>query len=144
MLTPGIFITGTNTGVGKTVVSAALVRLLAGRGLRVAGLKPIATGGERAAPGMPLRNSDGLELQAASSRWQAFATLVLDASYEATLWAAALNAHRTASNLVYLTRVGGGAFGNETAWIDGAIRRALKMFAGAGLDVRLVSYGQPL
>ena len=63
---------------------------------------------------------------------------------QATLWAAALNAHRTSSNLVYLTRVGGGAFGNETAWIDGAIRRALKMFAGAGLDVRLVSYGQPL
>jgi hypothetical protein len=79
-----------------------------------------------------------------SSRWKAFATLVLEASYEATLWAAALNAHRTASNLVYLTRVGGGAFGNETAWIDGAIRRALKMFAGAGLDVRLVSYGQRL
>jgi hypothetical protein len=78
-----------------------------------------------------------------SDRWQAFATLVLEAAYEATLWATALNAHRTASNVVYLTRVGGGVFGNETAWIDGAIRRALKMVAGAGLDVRLVSYGQP-
>jgi hypothetical protein len=59
------------------------------------------------------------------------------------LWAAVLNTHQTTSNVVYLTRVGGGAFGNETAWIDGAIRRALKMVAGAGLDVRLVSYGQP-
>jgi hypothetical protein len=78
-----------------------------------------------------------------SDRWRAFATLVLEAAYEATLWATALNAHRTASNVVYLTRVGGGVFGNETAWIDGAIRRALKMVAGAGLDVRLVSYGQP-
>ena len=46
-------------------------------------------------------------------------------------------------DVVYLTRVGGGVFGNETAWIDGAIRRALKMVAGVGLDVRLVSYGQP-
>ena len=42
-----------------------------------------------------------------------------------------------------LTRVGGGVFGNETAWIDDAIRRALKKGAGVGLDVRLVSYGQP-
>ena len=78
-----------------------------------------------------------------SARWRAFATLVLDAAYEATLWAATLNTHRTASTVVYLTRVGGGAFGNETAWIDGAIRRALKMVPGVGLDVRLVSYGQP-
>jgi hypothetical protein len=78
-----------------------------------------------------------------SARWQALATLVLEAAYEATLWAAVLNARRTSSNVVYLTRVGGGAFGNEMAWIDGAIRRALKMVAGAGLDVRFVSYGQP-
>ena len=78
-----------------------------------------------------------------SARWQAFATLVLEAAYEATLWAAALNTHRTASNVVYLTRVGGGAFGNETSWIDGAIRRALTIVAGVGLDVRFVSYGQP-
>ena len=78
-----------------------------------------------------------------SARWRAFATLVLEAAYEATLWAAVLNTHRTASNVVYLTRVGGGAFGNETAWIDGAIRRALKRVAGAGLDVRVVSYGEP-
>ena len=78
-----------------------------------------------------------------SARWQAFATLVLEAAYEATLWAAVLNTHRTTSNVAYLTRVGGGAFGNETAWIDGSTRRALKMVAGTGLDVRLVSYGQP-
>lgn len=78
-----------------------------------------------------------------STRWQAFATLVLEAAYEATLWAAVLNTNRATSNVVYLTRVGGGAFGNETTWIDGAIRRALKMVAGVGLDVRVVSYGQP-
>ena len=59
--------TGTNTGVGKTVVAAAIVRLLADRGLRVAGLKPVAAGGERVAPGAPLRNYDALELQAAGS-----------------------------------------------------------------------------
>lgn len=31
----GIFITGTDTGIGKTVVAAGLVRLLAGQGQRV-------------------------------------------------------------------------------------------------------------
>jgi dethiobiotin synthetase len=62
----GIFVTGTSTGVGKTLVSSALVRLLAAQGERVIGLKPIATGGERFAPGMRLHNLDALELQAAS------------------------------------------------------------------------------
>ena len=79
----------------------------------------------------------------ASSRWRAFATLVLEAAYEATLWAAVLNARRTSSKTVYLTRVGGGAFGNETPWIDGAMRRAFTLVRAVGLDVRIVSYGQP-
>jgi len=40
----GIFITGTDTGVGKTVVSAALAVALQHRGLRVGIMKPIETG----------------------------------------------------------------------------------------------------
>ena len=40
----GIFVTGTDTGVGKTVASAALVAALRARGLRVAPMKPIAAG----------------------------------------------------------------------------------------------------
>ena len=63
-------------------------------------------------------------------------------AYAATLWATTVNTHRTASSVVYLTRIGGGSFGNDTARIDGAIRRALKIVAGLALDVRLVSYGQ--
>ena len=43
---PGfIFITGTDTGVGKTVFAALLTRQLRERGIRVAGLKPICSGG---------------------------------------------------------------------------------------------------
>ncbi len=44
--TRGIWITGTDTGVGKTAVTAALARLCAGRGMRVAALKPIVSGVE--------------------------------------------------------------------------------------------------
>jgi len=50
---------------------------------------------------------------------------------------------RGASNVLLLTRLGGGAFGNDDAWIDGAMERSLARMAGAGLDVRLVSYRQP-
>lgn len=41
------FITGTDTGIGKSVVTAGLLRALAGRGHRVAGMKPIAAGATR-------------------------------------------------------------------------------------------------
>jgi len=40
----GIFITGTDTGVGKTIVSAALARLLRDRGVNVGVMKPVTSG----------------------------------------------------------------------------------------------------
>ena len=61
----GLFVTGTDTGVGKTVVASGLVRLLARSGRRVAGLKPIASGAVRTADGV--RNEDALALAAAGS-----------------------------------------------------------------------------
>jgi hypothetical protein len=75
--------------------------------------------------------------------WEPFASLVLEAAYEATVWAAVLNAQRGTSNIVLLTFLGGGAFGNDDRWIQAAIRRALKMIVGFNLDVKLVSYGTP-
>lgn len=42
----GIFVTGTDTEIGKTRISAAIVALLGKCGLRAAGLKPIAAGTE--------------------------------------------------------------------------------------------------
>jgi dethiobiotin synthetase len=56
----GVFVTGTDTGVGKTVVACALVRALRSRGLRVAVMKPVAAGSARTAEG--LRNGDALAL----------------------------------------------------------------------------------
>ena len=77
-----------------------------------------------------------------SERWRSFAVLVLEGAYEATLWAAVLNAHDTGSRILFLTSVGGGAFGNERSWIHHAMRRTLTRAADIGLDVRVVSYGQ--
>jgi dethiobiotin synthetase len=42
--TPGLFVTGTSTEVGKTVVAAAIARTLAAEGKRVAVFKPAVTG----------------------------------------------------------------------------------------------------
>jgi hypothetical protein len=78
-----------------------------------------------------------------SNHWQAFATLILEAAYEATLLAAVAIAQHGGSNEVFLTRLGGGAFGNADAWIDSAMRRALQATADTALDVRIVSYGAP-
>ncbi len=69
--------------------------------------------------------------------------MVLDAAYEATLWAGVLNARRGGSDIVCLTLLGGGAFGNDPAWINHAIRRALRLAAPHALDVRLVCYHAP-
>lgn len=42
----GIFVTGTDTGVGKTRVAVALIHALRAQGLRVAGMKPVSAGSE--------------------------------------------------------------------------------------------------
>jgi hypothetical protein len=81
--------------------------------------------------------------QIPAAQWSAFARLVLEAAYEATLWAAMVNAQQFSSAVVFLTELGGGAFGNDRRWIHGAIRRALKIMSGVDLDVRLVSYRAP-
>lgn len=75
--------------------------------------------------------------------WKTFASLILQAAYEATLWAGVANAQRGVSNVVLLTRLGGGAFGNDDEWIDSAMRRALGVVADFGLRVKIVSYGEP-
>ena len=79
--------------------------------------------------------------QIAVRHWARFAQLVLESAYEATLLAALLNRSEHGHNRVLLTRLGGGAFGNDGDWIHAAIQRALRCVGNAGLDVRLVSYG---
>lgn len=89
--------------------------------------------------------------------WEPFARLVLEASYEATLLCAVLTActqdapascgaivsSTTNAHKVFLTALGGGAFGNEYCWIAAALERALECVAclGVALDLKLVSYG---
>ncbi|TWU58538.1 hypothetical protein Poly51_13170 [Rubripirellula tenax] len=72
--------------------------------------------------------------------WTDFAKLILDVAYEATLLAAVINASRTGVNVVYLTLLGGGVFGNDDEWIISAIERAFVKTKSNNLDARIVSY----
>jgi dethiobiotin synthetase len=56
----GVFVTGTDTGVGKTFIACALVRGLRENGGRVAVMKPVASGSSPTCAG--LRNADALAL----------------------------------------------------------------------------------
>jgi len=67
------FITGTDTGVGKTQVTAALMLTAQAQGLRALGVKPVAAGCVRA--GGRLVNEDALLLQRCSSPWPDYAAV---------------------------------------------------------------------
>ena len=64
-MTERYFVTGTDTEVGKTIASCALLQAAGMLGYRTAGYKPVASGSEMTALG--LRNSDALALQRNSS-----------------------------------------------------------------------------
>ena len=61
-MAPGLFVTGTDTGVGKTVIASALLLALGGDGRAVVGMKPVAAGRERG------RSPDVEALKRASTR----------------------------------------------------------------------------
>ena len=77
-----------------------------------------------------------------SDLWEGFARLVLEASYEATICTAILNWRSTGNNRLFLTLLGGGAFGNETSWILESIQRVLRLYENWNIAVSIVSYGR--
>lgn len=78
-MTRTFFVTGTDTGVGKTLVTAALLRRLRAAGVVVAGMKPVAAGAMDGPEGRA--NEDALLLQAESSARHPYA-LVNPCLYE--------------------------------------------------------------
>ncbi len=73
--------------------------------------------------------------------WESFARLILEASYEATLYAALINHGRTGCPKVFLTLVGGDAFGNKAEWILDALELSVSKFKNTPLKINIVSYG---
>lgn len=67
------FVTGTDTGIGKTYVACLLIRHLVAQGHRVAAMKPVSSGSETTATG--LRNQDALNLMAEANVKLDYATV---------------------------------------------------------------------
>ncbi|ARN76830.1 hypothetical protein BST97_01790 [Nonlabens spongiae] len=74
--------------------------------------------------------------------WEYFARVILESTYESTLFAAIMNMKNNESNKVYLTLVGGGAFGNEEYWILESLQKSIRKFKNVPLDIKIVSYGE--
>ena len=68
-----VYVTGTDTGIGKTFASCTLLHALRAHGLRAAGMKPVASGCERIDG--EWRNADALALQAAGEPGIAYADI---------------------------------------------------------------------
>jgi dethiobiotin synthetase len=64
-----LFITGTDTGVGKTHIAARLLRLLRASGTLCAGMKPICCGDRRDAEMLLAAGSDGLTIDEVNPVW---------------------------------------------------------------------------
>ncbi len=64
-----LFVTGTDTGVGKTFLTVQLLRLLRERGLRCAGLKPICCGDRHDAELLLAASSEGLTIDEINPLW---------------------------------------------------------------------------
>ena len=68
-LVVSLFITGTDTGVGKTHCATQLLRLLRARGLRCAGMKPICCGDRRDAELLLAASDEGLTIDQVNPCW---------------------------------------------------------------------------
>jgi predicted NBD/HSP70 family sugar kinase len=69
------------------------------------------------------------------------ARLVLEAAYEATFCAAIINLQSTGNPCLFLTRLGGGAFGNPPDWIRDALSRSVQQYEAYPLEVAVVNRG---
>lgn len=64
-----LFVTGTDTGVGKTHITARLLHLLRASGVRCAGMKPICCGDRQDAEMLLAAGSDGLTIDEINPVW---------------------------------------------------------------------------
>ncbi len=136
-----VYVTGTDTGIGKTLASSALLHALRGHGLRAMGMKPVASGCEQVDGHW--RNADALALLAASDPKPAYADLnpyalplplapelaARDAGIEVSLLAL-LHAHArlaAQSDALVVEGVGGWAAPLSTSLMQADLVQALRM-----------------
>ena len=115
-----LFVTGTDTDVGKTVVACGFLAAANQQGLRTAAIKPVAAGCELTEQG--LTNSDALQLQAAASHqlsYQQINPIALEPAIAPHIAAAEAGVRLSASRLVGYCR-GVSLMPVDTVLIEGA------------------------
>jgi dethiobiotin synthetase len=115
-----LFITGTDTDVGKTVVACGFLAAANQQGLRTAAIKPVAAGCEVTEQGMS--NSDALQLQAAASHklsYQQINPVALEPAIAPHIAAAEAGLRMSASRLVGYCR-GVSLMPVDTVVVEGA------------------------
>jgi dethiobiotin synthetase len=112
----GVFVTGTDTGVGKTVVACALVRGLRARGIDAGAMKPIETGVGPEGP------ADAIALRAAAGARDPLADVCPQQFALAAAPAVASRAHGGAVDLAAI----------DAAWLRLRARREFLVVEGAG------------
>jgi dethiobiotin synthetase len=134
----GVFVTGTDTGVGKTVVACALVRALRARGIAVGAMKPTETGVGPAGPAdaIALREAAGLDIPLADVCPQAFALPAAPAAAGAVDLAAIESAYaRVRARRAFLVVEGAGGLlvpiAAQLSMADLAVRLALPLLVVA-------------
>lgn len=154
----GLFITGTDTGCGKTAVAAGIIHRLRSRGVTAVGMKPVASGCRRTPAG--LRNEDaellmeasGLELDYDQVNPYAFAPPVAphlaadeaDVAISAdTIRAAFLDLHRRA-DCVVVEGVGGWSVPLGPDFMLADLARALDLSVVLVVGMRLGCLNQAL
>jgi len=151
---PGIFVTGTDTGVGKTFVAVALLRALAAHGVRAAGMKPVAAGvlpgGTGNADVEALARADGLSLAPRDRNPYAFIPAIAPhlAAAEAgqpidlDVIAAAWGRLRTHADVVIVEGAGGAMvpLDEHHDMLDIAIRLELPVLLVVGLRLGCINH----
>lgn len=108
-----VFLTGTDTGVGKTHTAVCLLRLLRATGLRCAGMKPICCGDRRDAELLLAASSEGLSIEEVNPVWLKTpaapfsAALIEDAPVDPSRLVAGLQDLRKRFDFVVVEGVGG-------------------------------------
>ncbi|MCW0466000.1 dethiobiotin synthase [Xanthomonas sacchari] len=141
MAVPAFYVTGTDTGIGKTIASTALLHALRARGQRAVGMKPVASGCTREADGW--RNEDALALQDASAPRPAYddlnpyalplplapelAAADADVQLELAPIAAAFERRRAQADVVVVEGVGGWAAPLSATLDQADLARALRL-----------------
>jgi dethiobiotin synthetase len=107
------FVTGTDTGVGKTHTITQLLRLWSGSGSRCAGMKPICCGDRRDAELILAAGMDGLTIDEVNPLWLKTpaapfaAALVEDVKIDTEVLLAAFDALQKRADYVFVEGVGG-------------------------------------